>query len=340
MAMNGIDDTSIQSQSQAHQTNKSTQPQQDQLSSSRTPSRAPSLHLARRASPMRDLSPGPNALGHTNGLSNGLMSDGASDDGTGASPGWSSAVGRATLGKSGRVIERLMADIDRLKRELNAEIQHRLDVEKREATNRATVDALRAENANLQQAKEVDAAVLKRRDRMIEDLRTELDQERRRRERAEESAKNAARERDEEIAGRRQEVQEAREIAKHATGHAEVLEQSHRQLGTEYRQRCETFAKDLGQMTTERDDEARKVKRLDVVVEQLSQEVEKAKRLNGRMSETMEEYVGQSEKRIDAWRAEATAQRTRCGKLEEEAERVVGEARWLINSSKIGDASH
>ncbi|KAB8356607.1 hypothetical protein FH972_024189 [Carpinus fangiana] len=228
-----------------------------------------------------------------------------------------------------------MADIDRLKRELNAEIQHRLDVEKREATNRAMVDALRAENANLQQAKEVDAAVLKRRDRMIEDLRNELEQERRRRERAEESAKTAARERDDEIAGRRKEVQEAREVAKHASGHAEVLEQSHRQLGAEYRQRCETFARDLTALTTERDDEASKVKRLDVVVEQLSQEVERARRLNGRMSETLEEYVDESEKRIDAWRRDASEQRARCCQIEKEAERVVGEARWLINAGKI-----
>lgn len=258
--------------------------------------------------------------------------DTASTDGEN-SP-WCGAVGRATLGKSGRVIDRLMADIDKLKRELNTEISHRQEIEKREGMGKSVLEALRTENEHLTQAKEIDATVLKRRDRKIEEMRVEVEGERERRLRAEETAREAVREREEAVEAATREVGEARERAGLASGHAEVLGRSHRQLGVEYRQRAQRFTKDLQKVEEEREEERQKMKRLDVVVEQLRQEIERSSKINGSMGKSFEAYKEDCEGRIQRLRAEAKARDTDNAALREEAQRVVGEARWLIKLGK------
>jgi len=243
---------------------------------------------------------------------------------------WSSAVGGATLGKSGRVIERLMADIDRLKRELRAEQFHRQEIERRERTNFGMLDNTRAENANLVQAKDVDAALIKRRDRKIEELKTELETERSRRIHAEESASQAARQRDEADTENRRALAEAKDTAKHAVGHATVLDESHRQLGMEYRRRTERFTEDFLKHTKDREEDKSKVKRLDIVVEQLNQEVLRMNRINAQMGQMLDVYKKESERRIQELEEEIRSRVAGDEALREEAQRVMDDARWLI----------
>lgn len=253
---------------------------------------------------------------------------------------WSSAVGGATLGKSGRVIEKLMADIDRLKRELKAEISRRQEIERREQTNFGMLDSTRAENANLAQAKDLDAALIKRRDRKIEELKSELETERSRRIQAEDNARDSARHREEADAENRRTVREAQDAAHHATSHAAVLEESHRQLGIEYRRRTVTFSRDFQQHTEDCEEERFKVKRLDIVVEQLSQELERTSRTNTQMGQLFKAYKADSERRIHELEKEADLRDAGDAKLRGEAHQVMEDAKWLItmgrNAAKIG----
>jgi len=268
----------------------------------------------------------------------GEPNDAASTDGEN-SP-WCGAVGRATLGKSGRVIERLMADIDKLKRELNAEISHRQEIEKREEMGKSALEALRLGNEHLTQGNEIDATVLKRRDRKIEEMRVEVEGERERRLRAEESAREAVREREEAVEAAIREVGEAREKAGLASGHAEVLGRSHMQLGVEYWQRAERFTKDLQRVEEEREEERQKMKRLDVVVEQLRQEIERSSKINGTMGKSFEAYKEDCEVRIKRLQAQATGRDAEDVALREETQRVVGEAKWLISLGKNASGGH
>lgn len=227
-----------------------------------------------------------------------------------------------------------MADIDKLKRELNAEVLHRQELERREDASRNTVTGLQTENANLLQAKEVDAGMLKRRDRMIADMKAELEGERARREAAEKSASQSAQEREEAVTTSTRQTAEAREIAKHATTHAEVLERSHKQLGTEYRLRVDKMANDLGKIEQDREEDKQKVKRLDVVVEQMGQELDKANKTNGRIRETYDSYRDESERRLKTMQARQEAGEAAEAGMRKEAERIMGEARYLINLGK------
>lgn len=291
-------------------------------SPSHTPSRSPSRALLRRTSILREDSP----------RNFSPTTDPAAADGENAP--WVGAIGRASLGKSGRVIERLMADIDKMKRELNAEIQHREEIERRGGADRSTITALRTENENLQQAKEVDAAMLRRRDRMVDELKADLDGERNRRKMFEDSHREMTRQRDEAIIKGERDVSKAEDIAKHATSHADVLGQSHKQLSAEYRQRTETLAKDLRNLTNERNDERGKVQRLDVVVEQIAQELDRAGKVNERLTDLFASHKEESDRKLKDMQDELDGNEKSEKALLIEAERVVGEARWLIAIGK------
>lgn len=249
---------------------------------------------------------------------------------------WSSAIGRAALGKSGRVIERLMADIDRLKKSLNAEITHRQEVEKREETSQQCIEALRREMATLQQRKDIDAGALMRRDRKIEELTANLEGERRRRTNAEARAKEAVQVREKVEERCAWEINRAGEHAKMAETHAQVLEQSYRELKTEYQERMDVSVEDIRLLKDERDEEGVVVTKLDVVVEQMRHELDHANGTNAKLAETFAMYKQISEGRIQHLEREKALLQAGEDGWKEDAERALKEAKWLL---RVGHAA-
>ena len=237
-------------------------------------------------------------------------------------------------GKSGAIIRRLGNDKDRLQRLLNDETMQRRQAEQDAEIARGTVEKLRDENANLVHAHDADLLIIKRRDRQVEDLKAELMQEREKSHGHHQAAQRLISERDEAMEQCSRETTLARNQAKHATVHAEVLEQSHKQLKIEYQQRFETMLRRLRQLETERDEERKKVARLDVVVEQMSQQVERSNKINVQMGEEMERYKDDSQRNMKQLMEEIRSREAVEAQLREEATRVMGEARWLINVGK------
>lgn len=297
-------------------------------SAARTPG-SRSASLQRRFTPMRvDGSP-------QNGV-NGIPpqeDDARSDDGSAWNHG---AIGPAAGGgKTGRVIAKLQSDNDRLNRELRSE---RMYLEEAESENRVykdTVETLRAESSNLKQAKEVDEGIIKRRDRQIEDLRAELEVERSRRLAAEKASREAMQQKNDTVSNMQAEVQREKEIAKHSTSHADVLAQSHKQLNAEYKQRIDTFKGDLEWVVRDREEELAKVKRLDVVNEQLVQEVERANRTNTRVQELYAAHKDQASQTIKQLHAEAAKMQHEYDSVVGKAERLVEEVQWLVSIKKM-----
>ncbi|KAG9887124.1 hypothetical protein KCU94_g16847, partial [Aureobasidium melanogenum] len=183
-------------------------------------------------------------------------------------------LGNANLGKSGRVIEKLMAENDRLKREIKAEAAKREELQRTANAQKPRLEALQAENARLSHCKAVDESVIKRRDRKIEDLKAELDIERQKRESLEHRVEEAERKMGEYQEHSNKEVQQAVEEAKHATTHASILETSHRQLSSEYRQRIAAANKQLRELSDDREEDRKRLIKLDVVNHQMRQESE------------------------------------------------------------------
>lgn len=254
---------------------------------------------------------------------------------------WSSAVGHATsTGKSGRVIERLMAENDRLKRELELQILRSQELERNLQTMRPQIEALRTENDNLNHANSMDGAILARRDRKIEQLKEEVAAERSRREASDLLARRLERQNEEAQEISRRDVQLAHEEAKHSTTHASILEQSHRQLSSEYRQRAERWRKDLEALHAQQQVDGEKFARLDVVGEQMRSELERARKIQAEFVEKWDEY----QQANDEWKAglESVAEyeNGKMRKLSEDMETITNKMKWVmaLDNSRGGSA--
>lgn len=249
---------------------------------------------------------------------------------------WSSAVGHATTaGKSGRVIERLMAENDRLKKELELHLLRSQELERSLQTMRPQLEVLRTENDNLNHANSMDEAVLARRDRKIEQLKEEVAAERKRREATEALSRRYERQNDDLQEKARREVQQAQEEAKHATTHATILEQSHKQLSTEYRQRADRFRKEVVELQTQRQSDNAKFARLEVVGEQMACELERARKLQGEYAERWEEYQTATEAWKESLGSVAEQENERTRKLSQDMETVTNKMKWVMNLERV-----
>lgn len=253
---------------------------------------------------------------------------------------WSSAVGHATTsGKSGRVIERLMTENDKLKRDLNEQMIRCQELEKNLQTYKPQIEALRQENDNLSHARGVDSNLISRRDRKIEELKTDLASERQRRETAETLARQREREKEEIEEQTRREMQNMTESTKHATLHAEILETSHKQLSAEYRARAEVWKKDLNSIIDGREQDRKKLARLDVVADQMRQELERSKRLNGEIVEAWVRLREEQNARLKGIEDENQRENERSRNLSTEMDEVVNQMRWLMGVKNVQDAT-
>ena len=248
---------------------------------------------------------------------------------------WSSAVGHATTnGKSGRVIERLMAENDRLKRELELQILRSQELERNLETMRPQIEALRTENDNLNHANSMDVAILQRRDRKIESLKTEVASERSRREASDQLARRLERQNEESQDTAKRDVLKAHEEAKHATTHATILEQSHRQLASEYRQRAERWQRDLAVLQAQRKSDDEKIARIDVISEQTRSEADQLRKMHEEMTEYWDEYARKNEEWKAALQGVANFENGKMSKLSEDMETITNKMKWVMGLEK------
>ena len=248
---------------------------------------------------------------------------------------WSSAVGpAANSGKSGRVIERLMAENDRLKRDLELQILRAAEMEKQLQNFRPQLESLRAENEVLAHARGVDSNLLTRRDRKVEELKVEAKSRGERAEKAEGMLRGLRTEVDEVREGARRSVGEAAEREKCAVVKAEILEQSHKQLSAEYRARYQRMQKDFDYLREEREQDRQRMAKLDVVYEQMRQENEKRGRVQSELLAKWEEV----EEAMRGVVEEGEVVNEKVRKKSGEMDVVVNEMRWLMGVAKSGAA--
>ncbi|KAK4560690.1 mother-specific HO expression [Recurvomyces mirabilis] len=282
--------------------------------------------VSRDLTPSRPVLNGTVSSPHTNGTVTSPSSD------QGESP-WSSAIGPAASGgKSGRVIERLMAENDKLKRELEIANMKAQDLERSLSMVRPQMEALRQENENLSHAKSVDHSLLGRRDRKIEELKVENVAGGERVQKAEGLVRQLQRE-GEEIKGEFERREGGLlEQTKHATVHAEILETSHKQLAAEYRARREAWERDMAELQERREQDRHRLARLDVVYEQMRQENERTRKVQNELQSRWDELE-------DVMRDTAEQSTQVSGQVRKksvEMDEVVNQMRWVMGLQKVG----
>nr|POF12741.1 hypothetical protein CFP56_09893 [Quercus suber] len=240
---------------------------------------------------------------------------------------WSSAIGHATTaGKSGRVIERLMTENDKLKRDLELQSLRVQELEKNAQTYRPQIDALKEKVDSLSHASTMDSSLIARRDRRIEELKADNTQMREGRDSLQRRLREVEKERDEMHEQSQREVQSLTESTKHATVHAEILETSHRQLKAEYTARREAWEHDLRALYEERDEQRSRIARYEIVSEQMRVEAERIAKLQTETLSRWEEYRDAVRRTKDDVEETMTEVREKSDEMDE----VVSKMRWVM----------
>lgn len=248
---------------------------------------------------------------------------------------WSSAVGRATTGgKSGRVIERLMNDNDRLLRERKLATV-KLDEEiKRGESARLALESLQVSNENLNCMHESDMNLISKRDRRIQELREELKVEVTRREQAEENTRYSRRERDETIEQVRREAKEDRELSKRATSQYDLLSKSWKSLEERYELQIKNLKDDIDAIKKEINHDTHKVARLEVIMEQLHREAEKSKKTNEKLAMELGAYKSLQEDAIENIKQRASKNDLAYDQAQDQISSVLGDMRYVMNITR------
>ncbi len=231
----------------------------------------------------------------------GYADDGAAN-GT-SSTMWSSAVGRATTGKSGRVIERIQADNDRLRRELKLETARREEEQRRGDSARSQVENLEATNANLTHLNEQYQQLVTRAWAKIDDLRNDYGMERTRRVEAEELQDEAAREHERIMSDLNAKLQAETERAAHAHHQYQTLSTSWHEKEDGYQEQIDKLKATLDEVRVDysifEDQNRRKLKKLETTVDEQRKEIEKMRAAKDGVSRELESYKRESDEVLE-----------------------------------------
>ncbi|KAK4636335.1 hypothetical protein CLAFUW4_01385 [Fulvia fulva] len=247
---------------------------------------------------------------------------------------WSSAVGHAGTGKSGRVIEKLMAENDKLKRELKEQMVKAEEFQRNLQTVKPQMGALQAEIDNLSHAKGVDRSLLARRDRQIKELKDELAEEKKNRQAATLRMQQIEAARDEAVELCDTATQRAVEETKHATNHAEILRTSYNQKNTVFERQIANAAKEQKALHDAIARDQQTISRLSVVTDQMRQEAERNRKLQ---EETLAQWVKlqeESKAQMSGLQHQTDAENEKTRKLSVEMDKVVDQMRWVMGIKK------
>ncbi len=282
----------------------------------------------------RNASPLPPEVGYSLGSPQTISTIGTPTSESGPTPdsqNWSAAIGRAATGKSGRVIEKLMGENDRLQREKTLAIV-KLDEEvKRGESARLALEGLQVSNETLSSIHESDKTQMTKKDRKIELLRADLQSEKLRREKAEKETRESRREREEVVEELRRVAAEDREEARRSTAQYEILASSWKTLEDRYERQTQRLKTDLNDVRREIDGDKRKMTELEVVIEQLTHELAKVAQAKEKLLTGFQAYKKEQEAGLHEIQEKAERNNSANKQLHDQLSDVLGQMKHVVN---------
>ncbi|KAL4902632.1 hypothetical protein BDW74DRAFT_158209 [Aspergillus multicolor] len=214
---------------------------------------------------MDTISPPPSYI--SNGSPNPMNGDAAGGE-------WSSAVGHAATGKSGRVIHNLQEDIARLTRECSV---YRSRAEETQRINEAfkmQVQNMTDRLRNLEHSNEMNLHSLSRKEKKIEELRAELQGERDRRELADNEKARFRQLMDEAQDDYHQKCAELQEIAHHTQTQYDVLAKSGQRERSDQQRRLKGIREEFIALREAHNQTNSQLGQLDSIMAQKDREIE------------------------------------------------------------------
>lgn len=259
-----------------------------------------------------------------------IVEDNPASGGSASPQPWSSAVGRANLGKSGRVIERLMGENDMLKRDLQIERLHAEEARQAVKMTEERIDAINTDYEGRLHDAAINKTLLKKRERQLADLKDHMDAERHRADEAVE------RERGWREAMEKMDI-EAKQKVDDASNYAMLMEGRYNALTSHWKEQEEAVNRTVrnlsGEISALVQERMRDGERLDALQQLCNEEKEALARLeeeNRRIAQVSEAYKAEQDASLVSIRTRARDQEKANEDVLVEAQRVLGELKWAL----------
>ncbi|KEF59467.1 uncharacterized protein A1O9_04311 [Exophiala aquamarina CBS 119918] len=249
---------------------------------------------------------------------------------------WSSAIGHASTGKSGRVIERLQGDIDRLRREKQL-LKVRHEEAEKATENLATRNQyLQDRNSNYEQSHEANVRQIARKERQVEDLREELRREKLKTAKAEHQAEVAAS--NEEIW--RDQASQAKSLAAQRESEYDTIVACRKNDYERHQQGLDKIKSNFSVLLRRQDDDLEKQKKLEIIAEQQRQTILQLEDLTKKLTTNFKAYRSEIDSAIADLREKASSNDSAITRKLEEMSEVTGQMRWVLNVDDIVNHNH
>lgn len=239
---------------------------------------------------------------------------------------WSSAVGHASTGKSGRVIERLQGEIDRLNRDMQL-LKARLDdSEKARETLSSQIIYLQDRNSNHEQSQEASLRQLQRKDRIIEELRENCLREKLRVAAAEQTAEEAAANEE----GWRNEASRSRSLASQKETEYDTIATCRKVENERLRVSLKQIQDSFQDVLRQRTEDTGRQKRLELIAEQQRQTITQLQELNSKTNANFKAYRSEVDQAITELKDHVDTNDAVVRVKLEEMSKVTGQMKWVM----------
>lgn len=243
---------------------------------------------------------------------------------------WSSAVGHASTGKSGRVIERLQGDIDRLQRDKKLLKLQFEESEKANETLTTRNQYLQDRNSNYEQSHEANLRQLVRKERQVEDLRAELQKEKAKTARAEETARAASASEE----TWRDEASQSKSMATQKEAEYDTIVACRTLENDRYQGGLDKLRTRFEALLQQREEDIENHKKLEILAEQQRQTIGQLEELNRKLNTNFKAYRSEIDHAISGMRETASEHDSAITTKLEEMVATTNKMRWVMSVDK------
>ncbi|KAI8940552.1 hypothetical protein NX059_004230 [Plenodomus lindquistii] len=243
--------------------------------------------------------------------------------------------------KTSQYIDKITSENDRLRRELRAEKLLREDESKRVSAARSAAEDSRAEFQHLQVLADTNGRAIERKDRKLDELRATLEAEVKRRKSAEQRAEEALKMLGDTRSETQRQLAQAYEMKAMAETYLETAREGFRRIVEGYERKVRSINDEVNELRRLRLQDADKIKRQAVVVEQLHHEMGRSGRAEGKCVDLMKVYKEEHGKELDGLIQEAVRLRRalpekegQAAKLLRDMEEVRDKMKWVVVQSE------
>jgi hypothetical protein len=247
---------------------------------------------------------------------------------------WSSAVGGAALGKTSRVIDKLMNENDRLKKDLQLTKLQSEESRQQAKMIQGRIEGLNVDYEDMVHQVTVVETILKRKERQLGEFKEQIDGERRKAKAAQESERNWKDLMETMQWETKQKVDEAKNYAMLMEGRYNSLASHWKEQGAMVDSTVEKLSGEISSVVEERKQDAARMDKLQKSCEQQRHELKTLTGEKESISRKFEEYKAEQESALSVIKTRAREQERINEQTLQESKKVLDELKWALGVKK------